>query len=201
MPSINTARQGKRRRLRGSGLLLGERRLIRCTPVSRERRQQTCPVPGWAMVGSIPHQLDRWMYKGGRPNAVARFLNGLWGRMAVSGRAPQQLFCLEVPGRRSGRRILLPVVVADHEGRRYLVAMLGEGANWVANVRAAGGRAVLRRGRSESIHLVEVDDPRTALRSSSATSNRPPALARTSRSIRRRRSAISSGSPPTTRSS
>jgi hypothetical protein len=97
------------------------------------------------------------MYRGGRPNSVARLLNGLWRRLAASGRAPRQLYSLEVRGRRSGRGISFPVVVADHEGERYLVAMLGEDANWVANVRAAGGHAVLRHGTSEPIQLEEVD--------------------------------------------
>jgi hypothetical protein len=50
-----------------------------------------------------------------------------------------------------------PVVVADYEGERYLVAMLGERSNWAANVRAAGGQAQLRHGRREPIHLEEVD--------------------------------------------
>jgi hypothetical protein len=97
------------------------------------------------------------MYKGGRPNRVAKALNRLWSRMAASGRAPEQLYSLEVPGRRSGRAISFPVVVAEHEGERYLVAMLGEGVNWVANVRAAGGHAVLRRGGAEDVLLEEVD--------------------------------------------
>lgn len=106
----------------------------------------------------MPHQLDRWMYRGGRPNRVARFLNGIWRRMAAAGLAPQRLNALEVRGRLSGRRTSFPVVVADHEGERYLVAMLGEHVNWVANVRAAGGQAVLRHGRrSEPVRLEEVD--------------------------------------------
>ena len=97
------------------------------------------------------------MYRGGRPNAVAKALNRLSSRMAASGRAPRQLYSLEVRGRRSGRTISFPVVVADHEGERYLVAMLGEGVNWVANVRAAGGQAVLRHGDREEVVLEEVD--------------------------------------------
>jgi hypothetical protein len=48
------------------------------------------------------------------------------------------------------------LVVTDVDGERYLVSMLGEGANWVANLRASGGRAVLRRGTRTSIRLVEV---------------------------------------------
>jgi hypothetical protein len=62
-----------------------------------------------------------------------------------------------VPGRRSGRLISFPVVIANHDGERYLVAMLGEHTNWVRNVRAAGGRAMLRHGRREAVRLKEVD--------------------------------------------
>jgi deazaflavin-dependent oxidoreductase (nitroreductase family) len=105
----------------------------------------------------VPHQLDRWMYRDGRPNRVAKLLNRVWGGLAASGRAPGQLYRLEVRGRRSGRRITFPVVVADYEGERYLVAMLGENANWVANVRAAGGHAVLRHGAAEPVRLSEVE--------------------------------------------
>ncbi len=49
------------------------------------------------------------------------------------------------------------MVLADYQGDRYLVAMLGEGTNWVSNVRAAGGEAVLRHGRREAVRLEEVD--------------------------------------------
>ena len=35
--------------------------------------------------------------------------------------------------------------------------MLGQDSNWVRNVRAAGGRAVLRHGRREAVRLEEVD--------------------------------------------
>lgn len=60
-------------------------------------------------------------------------------------------------GRRTGRLISFPVVVADYQDDRYLVAMLGEATNWVSNVRAAGGQAVLRHGGREPVHLEEVD--------------------------------------------
>jgi hypothetical protein len=48
------------------------------------------------------------------------------------------------------------VVIVDWHGERYVVAMLGERANWVRNVRAAGGRAVLRRRRREAVLLEDV---------------------------------------------
>jgi F420H(2)-dependent quinone reductase len=63
---------------------------------------------------------------------------------------------LEVLGRRSGRVVSVPVVVAEYDGERYLVSMLGDDVNWVRNVRAAGGRAVMRRRNAEPVHLLDV---------------------------------------------
>jgi len=40
-----------------------------------------------------------------------------------------------------------------------ILTMLGEDTNWVLNVRAAGGRAVLRHGRREAVRLEDVDPP------------------------------------------
>jgi deazaflavin-dependent oxidoreductase (nitroreductase family) len=71
--------------------------------------------------------------------------------------SPARAMTLEVPGRCTGRLISFPVAVADYEGGRYLVSMLGNDANWVRNVRAAGGRAVLRRRGREGVRLVEVE--------------------------------------------
>jgi hypothetical protein len=48
------------------------------------------------------------------------------------------------------------MVMAVVDGQRYLVSMLGENVNWVRNVRAAGGRAVVRHGRREEVRLEEV---------------------------------------------
>jgi deazaflavin-dependent oxidoreductase (nitroreductase family) len=97
------------------------------------------------------------MYQDHRPNAVARNLNRAWAYLAAKGWTPRRMVTLEVPGRKTGRPIELPVVVADYEGERYLVSMLGEGTNWVRNVRAAGGRAALRYGGREEVQLEEVD--------------------------------------------
>lgn len=101
--------------------------------------------------------VDRWLYRGGRPNRLARLLNGGWAWLAARGVGPGRLVTLQVPGRRTGRAISFPLVVADYQDERYLVAMLGEATNWVANVRANGGRAVLCHGRREEIRLQEVE--------------------------------------------
>jgi deazaflavin-dependent oxidoreductase (nitroreductase family) len=97
------------------------------------------------------------MYGGGRRNRVAALLNRVAAILASSGLWPKRLVTLEVRGRRTGRLLSFPVVVADYQGERYLVTMLGQNANWVRNVRAAGGRVVLRHGRREAVHLEEVD--------------------------------------------
>lgn len=106
---------------------------------------------------SRTHALDRWLYRGRRAHWLARRINGATARLAASGRGPSQLYTLEVRGRRSGQVIRFPVVVAEYEGERYLVSMLGSDTNWARNVRAADGRALLVRGRREAVRLVEVD--------------------------------------------
>lgn len=103
------------------------------------------------------HRFDRWMYRRGRPNRLARVMNRQTVLTASAGLGPRRLVTLEVTGRRTGRRRSLPLVVADLEGERYLVAMLGRDTNWVRNVRAAGGRAVLRHGRRTAVRLEELD--------------------------------------------
>ena len=87
------------------------------------------------------HALDRWLYQGKRPNWLARLVNGASARLGAAGLGPARLVMLEVTGRRTGKTICFPVVVADYQGERYLVSMLGEGTNWAGHVRAGGGRA------------------------------------------------------------
>jgi F420H(2)-dependent quinone reductase len=109
----------------------------------------------------------RWMYRSGRPNRVAALMNRWSASLGSAGVWPGRWAALEVPGRRSGRVVPLPVVIARYEGERYLVAMLGERTSWVRNVRAAGGHAVLRHGVAEPVRLEEID-----------SSSRPPILRR-----------------------
>jgi hypothetical protein len=104
----------------------------------------------------LSHRLDRRLYQGNRPSRMARLTNGAWGRLAARGWTPSRLVRMDVTGRRTGRTISFPVVVADFEGDRYLVSMLGDNTNWVRNVRAADGRVVLRHGAPETVRLVEV---------------------------------------------
>jgi F420H(2)-dependent quinone reductase len=100
---------------------------------------------------------ERWLYPGGRPNGLARLLNRGWAFVHGTGLLPRRYVTLEVPGRRTGRMLSYALVMTDYEGEWYLVSMLGERSSWVRNVRAAGGRAVLRHGRREAVRLEAVD--------------------------------------------
>ena len=98
----------------------------------------------------------RWLYRGGHPNWFARLQNRASAWVFAAGIMPGRVAALEVRGRRTGRVISFPVVIAAYEGDRYLVSMLGNQVNWVLNVRAAHGEAVLAHGRRERVSLEEV---------------------------------------------
>jgi hypothetical protein len=104
----------------------------------------------------------RWLYRRQRPNRLARILNGAMAVLGSSGVAANYLVTLEVRGRKSGRVISLPLVLAVVDGQRYAVSMLGENVDWVRNARAAGGKVVLRHGRRENVCLQEVPVGRRA---------------------------------------
>jgi len=99
----------------------------------------------------------RWLYRGGRPNLFARLQNRASAMAFAAGVMPKRVAALEIRGRLSGRLVSFPVVIADIGEERYLVSMLGANVNWVRNLTAAGGRAVLRHGRRESVHLEEIE--------------------------------------------
>jgi len=125
-------------------------------------------VPGTWTASGPRRRLRRWMYRGGSPHGIARALNRLDAVVLGSGRlGVARAVTLEVPGRRTGRVVPVPVVIADLDGERYLVAMLGQHVNWVHNVRAAGGAAVLHHGARTAVHLEDVP-----------VSDRPPILKR-----------------------
>ena len=62
---------------------------------------------------------------------------------------------LEVRGRKTGRPIRVSLARTDYGGQRYFVSLGGE-VDWVKNVRAAGGQAVLISRSSTPINLEEI---------------------------------------------
>jgi hypothetical protein len=102
------------------------------------------------------------MYEGGRPGVSARRSNRVMAYVAASGVLGWWCVRLETVNPVSRTALTLPLVTVKVEGRRYLVSMLGQGARWVRNVRAAGGSAVIVTGRRHAVHLVEVPAERRA---------------------------------------
>ena len=100
--------------------------------------------------------LMRLFYRNWRPTRLGRWVNRFMCWCSGLGLPPRFQAALEVPGRISGRRRSNPVVIATVEGRRYLVSMLGPESDWVKNVEAAQGDAVIRQGRRRRVHLVAV---------------------------------------------
>jgi deazaflavin-dependent oxidoreductase (nitroreductase family) len=105
----------------------------------------------------MPHAWYRaLLYPGRRPNALSRKLNAAGAWASSIGITPSLMVSLETRGRRTGRILRVPLVVAEVKRHRYLVSMLGENADWVRNVRASNGEAVLRHGTVEQVRLQEV---------------------------------------------
>lgn len=72
------------------------------------------------------------------------------------GTLPFDLPVLTVPGRRSGTPRHTPLTVLDRAGERYVLAGF-PAADWIRNLRAADGFAVLRTGGvDEPVRLVEL---------------------------------------------
>lgn len=99
----------------------------------------------------------QWLYRGQKPNWIAKILNRADAIVASMGvTSSYGLVTLEVIGRKSGRIISFPLVMVTVEGQRFLASMLGDNTQWVRNVRASGGKAVLRSGGRENVQLEEI---------------------------------------------
>jgi hypothetical protein len=81
------------------------------------------------MSGNAPSYL--------RPRAVERVFGHMLAFLVWIGLIRGHFYVLEVPGRKSGRTISIPVHPLDHDGRRYLISSRGE-STWVRNARATG---------------------------------------------------------------
>ncbi len=100
--------------------------------------------------------LMRLFYRDWRPTRLGRWVNRFSCWWSGLGLPPSFQAALEVAGRTSGRRRSNPIVITTVEGKRYLVSMLGSDSDWVKNVDAAHGDAIIRQGRRRHVHLVSV---------------------------------------------
>jgi deazaflavin-dependent oxidoreductase (nitroreductase family) len=116
----------------------------------------------------VPRLTARYLmplyYRRGRPTRAGRRLNAAWGWLVSTGVLPEEwpgepvsgTASLEVIGRRSGKPRINVVTWVEYDGGRYFVSMLGPQSDWVHNIRAAGGEAVLRRRGRKRIRLEEM---------------------------------------------
>ena len=118
---------------------------------------------GLGLVAYALYHRTRWYREGNRlfyadrrPNRAGRAFGDFWVKVSNAGLGPDFFVSLETVGHRTGRRSSVPLVVADYGGAKYLVSMLGQRSPSVHNVRASGGRAVLRHGKPREVRLVEV---------------------------------------------
>lgn len=98
----------------------------------------------------------RFFYRGWRPTRIGRLWSRVYAWVSGFGLVPRMLLTLQTNDRTSGRLNATILVVATYQDQRYLVSMLGEGSEWVQNVRAAGGKASIKRGRSVPVQLTEI---------------------------------------------
>lgn len=89
------------------------------------------------------------------PAAWYRRLNSLGVVLTSLGLAPKDAVTLEVRGRTSGKLRRIPILLTSFRGHDHLVALAGE-SQWVRNVRAADGRATIRRRRAHRVRLEEL---------------------------------------------
>lgn len=106
----------------------------------------------------------RLFYRDWHPTRLGKLVNRMTAWMSGVGLTPPILLTLQVRGRRSGRLHDTVLVVTENEGQRYLVSMLGDGSDWVRNIRAAGGKAFVKRRQPIPVQLTEVprsNEPRS----------------------------------------
>jgi hypothetical protein len=98
----------------------------------------------------------RFFYRDWRPTRLGKLWSRALAWISGLGLTSRILLTLQVKDRSSGRLHMTVLVVATHQGQRYLVSMLGDGSEWVRNIRAAGGEAFIKRGRSRAVILTEI---------------------------------------------
>ena len=90
-----------------------------------------------------------------RPTKLTQMMNGALGWLASLGLTPSHMITLEVKGRRSGETRSTVMNMVEYEGEKYVVSPRGE-SEWVRNVRAAGGEAIIHRRGRRRVRLEEV---------------------------------------------
>lgn len=98
----------------------------------------------------------RYFYRGWRPTRLGRFWSKFYAWVSGFGILPSMLLTLQTIDKSSGCVNSTILVAATHDSKKYIVSMLGEGSEWVKNVRASGGAAHVKRGKLSPVILTEI---------------------------------------------
>jgi deazaflavin-dependent oxidoreductase (nitroreductase family) len=72
------------------------------------------------------------------------------------------MYLLTVRGRKSGLPRTVPIVIWEHDGKRYVGSVYGI-VDWVRNLRAAKEANLTRGRRSETVNVIELSQKEAAL--------------------------------------
>ena len=96
----------------------------------------------------------RLFYRNRRPTWFGHLNGQLFCWWVRAGGPPDIVVALEVPYRVNGQKRQDPVVVATVNNERYICSMFGTISDWVQNLEASEGFAVIWRTRPERVRLV-----------------------------------------------
>jgi hypothetical protein len=99
---------------------------------------------------------NRLFYRDRRPTWLGHWVSQFFCWWARAGLPPRSWVALEVRDRVSGRMRRDAVVIPTVAGERYIVSMFGTISDWVHNIEAAHGDAVIAHGGSQRVRLVPV---------------------------------------------
>jgi hypothetical protein len=101
-------------------------------------------------------RFNRLFYRHSRPTWLGHWVSQVFCWGARAGLTPRSWISLEVRDRLSGRMRADAVVTPTVAGKRYVVSMFGTVSDWVHNLEAAHGDAVISHGGSVRVRLVPV---------------------------------------------
>jgi hypothetical protein len=99
---------------------------------------------------------NRLFYRNRRPTWLGHWVSQFFCWWARIGMPPRSWVALRVRDRISRRMRQDAVVIPTVAGERYIVSMFGAISDWVQNIEAAHGDAVIAHGRAKRVRLVLV---------------------------------------------
>jgi hypothetical protein len=100
--------------------------------------------------------VNRLFYRNRRPTWLGHWVSQFFCWWARFGLPPRSWVALQVRDRTSGRMRQDAVVIATVAGQRYVVSMFGTISDWLHNLEAAHGDAVIAHGGSVRVRLLTV---------------------------------------------